>query len=694
MATFYVKAQLRGITDSISSWCKDKNLQLVRELSVSGSDDDLYIEYTKDGLKGYASIVIWEIQNISDKQIVKLIIKPNTFVRVCYFFPFLVILSLFSYYLINPSSSIKQLITYIIISFIASIFIISIGNFVRNVIVKLEKSFWQLVQTEYKIIQVTPIDIDIIQRQYLLLISSVISVLVGIILYKFLGIFLCLLIMIVVFIVLFFEISKKYCSFEYFGWKQKIFEIEFNWIILCGIFINIFLVFTYINSFFIIIKKELSLQKRRFDFEIILTSIPKYMFDRRIESIEQENKEILNFLVEKAKKMTKNNNNQSISKKILVNFRLLLGLFFIFTYFFQIYLFLHCIREIFLSSKEWSNSVLYSEECKDEKSLIPPSTYLFQENKNRIFSIILLINFVLGGLITISAGIISLDVLFYILQGETIILKFIQIPISWMQTIFIFICGNTFGSILCYIILCFCSFPFYVFLFNFVLRLGKYIYIHFFLYNKHDFESMSLESQNKLDSINKFIKDVSKNFNLVKPKLIVKKHTQNPLEIKGRFNSKRSIICLDISFFNNLSINELKALIAHELGHLKQGLKKVECLKILSALTFYPNNYLSLLIDPFHCEIEADKFSNTVMGNSKYLINALIKLTLIPVKEITSVKIKKTSRIIRFIEKIFRVKGIKAVYDFFFGEVLLGYSYPVLSSRIAFLKGFKHEKRI
>jgi Zn-dependent protease with chaperone function len=103
----------------------------------------------------------------------------------------------------------------------------------------------------------------------------------------------------------------------------------------------------------------------------------------------------------------------------------------------------------------------------------------------------------------------------------------------------------------------------------------------------------------------------------------------------------------------------------------------------------YPNYYLTLYMDPFLYEIEADRSAIKIGIDPNDLIKAIIKLGVIDLGGKPPRWEKIAHKMYRTVERVFRIKGIKMVNEFFFGDAILGYTHPLLMQRMAYLQGIK-----
>lgn len=156
--------------------------------------------------------------------------------------------------------------------------------------------------------------------------------------------------------------------------------------------------------------------------------------------------------------------------------------------------------------------------------------------------------------------------------------------------------------------------------------------------------------------------------------------------------SKTSTLGINQNVLENLSSDEIEAAVAHELGHLAQGLKKTEWLKLLSVITMYSNYYLTLCLDMLQRELEADRFALRAGVSSDNLVKAMVKVSLVDLRHRPSLWKQIKSKILRSMESISKTSSLNMVNEFFFGEAILGYTYPVLSERLAAVMAFAKDE--
>ncbi len=131
-----------------------------------------------------------------------------------------------------------------------------------------------------------------------------------------------------------------------------------------------------------------------------------------------------------------------------------------------------------------------------------------------------------------------------------------------------------------------------------------------------------------------------------------------------------------------LSADELTAAAAHEIGHLAQGIRKVELLKLLSILGLYPNYYLTILIDFVASEYDADKFAVDSGVSPRLLARAIMGGS---TGHATPQPEDEAQTLTAWMERKLRITGLRATVEFYFGSGLPGYAYPLLGGRLRYL---------
>jgi Zn-dependent protease with chaperone function len=159
------------------------------------------------------------------------------------------------------------------------------------------------------------------------------------------------------------------------------------------------------------------------------------------------------------------------------------------------------------------------------------------------------------------------------------------------------------------------------------------------------------------------------------PQIDVVSHRLPPIFSEASLFGLRSRISLSETWASRLTDEELAALFAHELHHLRGDAQRIGRLKCLSILGLFPVHYGLLLHNFAKKELDADDYAVRVMNDAKPLIGALVKLSMAGVNvsmDFTMGHGERT-RFFRFMRVIFN--------DSFYGA-----AYPTIVERLARLK--------
>jgi len=143
-----------------------------------------------------------------------------------------------------------------------------------------------------------------------------------------------------------------------------------------------------------------------------------------------------------------------------------------------------------------------------------------------------------------------------------------------------------------------------------------------------------------------------------------------------------------------LGMAEIRALLAHEVYHLKRAALHIQILKTLSTLMLCPMYYLLILYDFAHNEYKADAFAVGIIRDIEALKASLVKLQVA-----SSIRREKSDNPLR--ERCFawlqsRVRFFRAL-PLYFNNSILAAAYPTLQERFAHidrLRGGKEKQSI
>lgn len=145
-----------------------------------------------------------------------------------------------------------------------------------------------------------------------------------------------------------------------------------------------------------------------------------------------------------------------------------------------------------------------------------------------------------------------------------------------------------------------------------------------------------------------------------------------------------------------LGKDELTAMIAHEMAHLKKHSFMYSLLDFLSEWTFFGKGFLAIVTNSKEAEFEADRFAcNWLISNGhdkKVLISALQKSVvanamlgyLAPSNSIMSFSDGKTAELNHDINF---AKRMRLCYELYFGDLVLSYVHPSIEERIKKIEG-------
>lgn len=680
MGTFSVNAKKQEILKLISSWCHEKNLELTQPLVDNIRNRKKIFLHAQGRRLKFFKKVSWDIL-VPQKGncTVRMRISLNGFLKFLYIILFMLIMMwLVS---INISSNYIQNIYFQVAPLIIFPVLLIYHILIRNNLIKFEGSFWNNLRYNHKYYQISPIETYIIQPEYLLLVIFPIIFLTFIFLIRYVGVMYSFL-MLTFILLLFIPYYYKECfSGWYNKWKLSILELENWWILICFLIILYFSVLSWINCLFVTLEDKPDFYENHNIKEVLPQSISSTMLSRESKYYFRENLEIVNRITDVKVQAFANAKGDEINlENIRKSFYYRLSLLIAPVIFILLFYFYSCKR-ILDTSQIWAK---VQGKQKTKKQIIIPSVYQYPVKNNKTLKAIFIIHYLLGSFFTILACLISLDLLYYMVFQKTFIIEYSGVLISWPFVLLSLIFSPLLSSTIGYLILLIFCIPCILFFINSILRIVKYFRSYVLIvFQKKVKMHLPPNLKRKLKLIDKSINQICNKNNLNPPYLILKRNQKELIQIKGRLLSKKTTLFINIMLLEKFSLKELNALVAHELGHLKQGMRTIEWLKFISAITFFPNYYLTLFIDPVVFEFKADRFSIKNMGESNSLIKSIIKLSIILHNNQYSTKNKKTSTMSQFL----KIKGIHESIEFFFGDAILGYTYPILIRRLSYLKG-------
>jgi Zn-dependent protease with chaperone function len=333
-----------------------------------------------------------------------------------------------------------------------------------------------------------------------------------------------------------------------------------------------------------------------------------------------------------------------------------------------------------------------NEYCEKETPCGPFVPYFPQAWKWKmppLFRITTFLHFVFGGLANIIAVLLCLEGISFAFLGKMLLIEKFAYLWSWLFAIAKVLLGNALGQLAGDMFVLMISLPYLMLFGSFVRRLS--LTISLYIRVLYPSNNCSLDENQKLLSLRTYVKQTCSEHRLRLPILLLTDSQNVILNIHHILLTNTAVIEISRSVINLLNLDELKAAIAHEIAHIKQGQWKVAVLKQLSLLALFPNHYLTLCIDWPRKEIDADRFALEATKDVHALKQALIKISTAQVFYVTlDAKPQCLDKWFNcFIDTIRRkLNSLFASIRFFFGDGLFGYTHPYLSERLQMIDSY------
>jgi len=326
-------------------------------------------------------------------------------------------------------------------------------------------------------------------------------------------------------------------------------------------------------------------------------------------------------------------------------------------------------RRLLNNHKIWQNEVVGQEVQQGPAVPYMPDAWKWKTPTG--FRALIWLHYFWGGIINWLVCIFSIDGISYFLTGKALVIPQSANLWSWLLASNEILFGYTTGCIVSgAFILIFSSIT--------LMTLGTFL--------KRIFKSCLLTlsllrhyPNPKLNSLDEFITAICKQYKIRKPAIHLTSKSQAVIRLKYLPLLAKPVIEISTGTLNLLEPNELNAVVAHEIGHIRQGLFKIELLKILSSLAMFPNYYLTLILDWPAKEIDADKFAIEATHNENAIKNALVKIFAAQISYTTASENNASQSKSRWHSMLVSIQ-------FYWGENLFGYSHPYLSERLAVME--------
>lgn len=310
-----------------------------------------------------------------------------------------------------------------------------------------------------------------------------------------------------------------------------------------------------------------------------------------------------------------------------------------------------------------------------------PSVPFVHKKNLFFFRIGFYISTLLISILNYAYAILSMDIIWYLITGRTLIVKKLYVIFSVVPSV-LTLFGSSIGAspvpfiFLANLILFILAFPFLYFIFMWVSK---------FIRDAFDalFVSLAVREgdEKRTERIILVIRELCNEFRF-KGSYKIRLIDSNEIPISARYRilRRKFEISLNRKFVDDLNDREIKAVFAHEFGHAIQDAKKLSLLKFLSRLFMFPNFFLTIILDYRRMENNADKFAIEITKDKRSLQNALLKTSLMNRPDEMKLETKKTKSFMPMIKKL--KDRISDFNDFYFGDALIGYSHPTIKERL------------
>jgi len=670
MGIFLTYSDKNEIAEVIHSFIKEES-----NLKVVADDLSLGAIVAKGKVSKKNVNVLWNIESYGNSNSVRMKISPEKSHQVAILFRtlfFIVMLgilpAIFSKYWTGTVSS-QPILKIALIILIISGFLWINDNRYKDVLNKLESKFRTKAKANIGIKIESPPDAKLLPISIEILIKIALTAVLLFVAYKMVPLLFYAWLPFMGLSILYMLLSWLAHKEEYLIWKTLLVSYVFKWILIgCSIIFFFFVIYLFNSYYFIsyenVVHGNNISFKKVVSTDYFLYSIKE--FKKQPSNSVDYKLDIINEAASKTFRDLDRNPTKSEVEALIRKLQtktVLLGLFAILLSFFAA---VGTIGSFLKIPDEWK---LFVAEGKPT-SLKPPAVSAASKLRVSIFYFLLALWVIFGFVINIIFVILSIDIIHYLIFNNTYLIKELSALISWIPTISILIAklggspNDQLFVILPKVFLLFLSMPFIYVILRWIYRIFAGLKYRANKYSKGQLPQ----------AVKKGINDLSKKQNVNEPNILIVESKDIFVETRMGLFSKRATIVINRDLINKLSENELIAIIAHELSHIKYDLRKIAALKFLSKVTLFPNFFLTIFSNYQNNEERADKYSIEVTKMPADLKTGLIKIstwTYAPTStDGKNIKAKK------------RKSKYIVMNEFFFGEALIGYSHPEIIERL------------
>jgi len=309
----------------------------------------------------------------------------------------------------------------------------------------------------------------------------------------------------------------------------------------------------------------------------------------------------------------------------------------------------------------------------------------------RFSAFLLASHFAMASSINICGAVVAAEACSYALWQESLFLPAFEVLYSWVFTLAEVLRPGQGSASLARYGLLFLGIPFLVLLFKVIGRAARRAYSIAVQAMFTHVEALRAACENVPPAVLRFLATQSRDWGVRIPRVVVIRTDTVQVYVKGHLLRKSSCLYLSTGALREMDEDALLAVVAHEFGHVTQGLRKLEWLKFLSVLAMFPNYALVLLMDLVANELRADKVAVELTGKADALIRGILIVSMGDTGSRWR-KLEESSPLIQALvghDKVrLFLRRLRAAGQFCLGDGLIGYSHPPIPDRVRLIRSY------
>lgn len=292
---------------------------------------------------------------------------------------------------------------------------------------------------------------------------------------------------------------------------------------------------------------------------------------------------------------------------------------------------------------------------------------------------VVILHYLCGATVNITAAILCVDSLTYAFLGHSIFLANTANLCSWVFSSSKIALGPNRGQIAAVLAIIALSLPVLFLAGAFMRRTLFALILRLRILRRH----RDSQSHHDMPWLQEYLTRICRDHGIKVPVLLLTRRAGTGVRLLHVALMNTAIIEVSTDTLELLSSRELKAVVAHEVGHIRQGLWPISLLKALSCLALFPNFYLTLCLDWARREMDADRFAVAATGDVDALKRALVKASAAQLAYVARPRHCSRGSWARPIRILCSGwNSVMASLRFFFGDGILGYVHPYLPDRL------------